>query len=91
MKKTILTIALAAILASCGSKSKPIDQANNFPDLTAGDTAGLADYQNWKQQKEHLQEINLEGVEISPQNNTQTNTAEKPATRIVYRAASKSN
>jgi hypothetical protein len=85
MKKGLLSIAIAAILASC-SNNKPAEQAVSTPTISSQDTIGLSDYKEWKEKQElqgPQQTFTSPGVtEIAPP------AEEKPAKPVViYRDA----
>lgn len=95
MKRTIFSIAIAAILVSCSS-NKPEDKntsqtvtseekASAVQIPTTEDTSGLAQFKEWKQKQEvfsNQQTFASEGV-----NSTQPATEAKPAPIVVYRDA----
>jgi outer membrane lipoprotein SlyB len=83
MKKTILSIAIAAVLAACNN-SKPVEQAPLATQATARDTAGYSQFQQWKEKQEL---IDAQGVNEQDQTNNQVATAEesKPAPKVIYR------
>jgi hypothetical protein len=92
MKKIILSMAIAAIFASC-SNNKPADQATTTPAVNSADTIGLSDYKEWKQKQE------LQGTQqtfTSPGVNDPGSVTEiappaeakpQPKTVIIYRDA----
>lgn len=84
MKKTILSIAIAAIFASC-SNNKPAEQVSATQSVNSSDTIGLSDFKEWKEKQEHLssqQTFTSEGV-----NDPAPVTETKPAPVIIYRDA----
>ncbi len=86
MKKAILYLAIVALFAACSSNKKQDETITALSQQT--DTAGLAEYQNWKQQKEQLQPVNMNGVSGVVQSNDVPQVAEAPAkstTKIIYR------
>ena len=91
MKKSILSIAIAVIFAACSSKENSQDQTTAQQQFAGSDTAGLAEYQNWKQQKEQLQPIDMQGVnevvpmEEAPQQMAPVAAAPRTSTRVIYR------
>ncbi len=61
MKKSLIAVAVAAVFAACNSNPKTGEQTN----IKGTDTAGLAQFQMWKQQqsvKEQLGVIETNGV-----------------------------
>lgn len=52
MKKTLSVIAIAAVMAACNSNPKQGIGTANVSTLKAADTAGLAEYQAWKTQRD---------------------------------------
>jgi hypothetical protein len=89
MKKTILSIAIAAVLASC-SNNKPAEQASVNQSAVNADTIGLSDYKEWKQKQElqTQQTYTSPGVnEIAPEVEEAPAVEAKPKTIIVYRDA----
>jgi hypothetical protein len=95
MKKTIFSIAITAILASCSS-NKPEEKNQSQTAIsddkgsvvqipTTEDTSGLAQFKEWKQKQEVLsnqQTFTSEGV-----NSTEPVVETKPAPIVVYRDA----
>jgi hypothetical protein len=88
MKKTLLIIAIVSTFAACSSKKNETDTAQQI----SADTAGLAEFQNWKVQKEQLQDIDINALPDVSQNNitpiTQAPALIQPAqprTRVIYR------
>jgi hypothetical protein len=84
MKKGLLTIAIAAIFASC-SNNKADDQAKATPTIATQDTIGLKDFKEWKEKQElqaSQQTYTSPGV-----NDVVEVPAEKPAPVVVYREA----
>ncbi len=51
MKKSLLSIAIVAIIASCNN-TKPMEQAASTPTISSQDTIGLSDYKEWKEKQE---------------------------------------
>lgn len=90
MKKTLLIIAIVSTFAACSSKKNEADTAATAAQPLA-DTAGLAEFQNWKQQKEQLTDINIQALpDVSKNNMAPVQEApavvrQVPRTRIVYR------
>lgn len=87
MKKTILSIAIAAIFASCGT-DKTTEQATAAQTITTADTAGYAQFKQWKERQD------LIGSEETQQSFTTEGITEsepvveaKPAPVIIYRDA----
>ncbi|MDB5192985.1 MAG: hypothetical protein JWQ96_2548 [Segetibacter sp.] len=81
MKKTILSIAIAAIFAACNSNPKTVGQlTNNSNEIATADTSGLAAFQK---SKEELATIEGQGVEEFSEN-TSTSASEVAPT-VVYR------
>src|SRR4051812_38628867 len=63
MKKTLLLIAIAGIIASCNQQSS--DHPDLTKNLSAGDSIQLSDYNEWKAQQEQpasQQTFTSEGV-----------------------------
>lgn len=61
MKKSLIAVAFASIFAACNSNPKTSEQTN----IKGADTAGLAQFQMWKQQQamqEQLDVIETNGV-----------------------------
>jgi len=91
MKKTILSIVIAATFAACSSNTKQAEESTAQQQFSSNDTAGLAEYQNWKQQKEQLQPIDMQGVGDIVESNTVPPVASaapvqaKTQTRVIYR------
>jgi len=85
MKKSLLSIAIAAILVSC-SNNKPAEQAATTPAISSQDTIGLSDYKEWKEKQElqgPQQTFTSPGVtEIAP---PAEETPAKPV--VIYRDA----
>ena len=52
MKKTLSVISIAAVMAACNSNPKEGIGSASVSTLKAADTAGLAEYQAWKTQKD---------------------------------------
>jgi hypothetical protein len=87
MKNTILFVMIAAFFAACNSQPQTL-QATNTPTVNTADTAGLHEYQMYKQQKELSQIIETEGINDG-MNSFASNTpapvyASAPRERIVY-------
>ncbi|HEX8461028.1 MAG TPA: YMGG-like glycine zipper-containing protein [Segetibacter sp.] len=90
MKKSIFTLAIVAVFAACNSTPKPGDVSttttNTLPDLTAGDTAGAGQFEQWKEQQKN---IAIEGVtentDAPQMAAAQQKVTAAPATRIIYR------
>lgn len=86
MKKTILTIAIAAVFASCSDK--PADQTTTTTTSTinATDTTGLSQFNKWKEEQEV---VNMKGVDVEQPVTEEVAATPKreaaPATRIIYR------
>lgn len=91
MKKMIFSLAVAAMFAACSSKSNQAESTTSFQaQTTNADTAGLAEYQSWKQQKEQLQPIDMNGVGSTNsglQSSAPVAASESPKThtRVIYR------
>ncbi|WP_218029116.1 YMGG-like glycine zipper-containing protein [Segetibacter aerophilus] len=88
MKKTILSIAIAAIFASCSDKA---GETTTTKTVSSTDTIGLSDYKEWKQKQEvaSQQTYTSPGVEEMPAEAEPTPAleVEKPKTVIIYRDA----
>jgi hypothetical protein len=89
MKKFILSIAIATILASCSNK--PSHETTTTKTVSTTDTIGLSDYKEWKQKQEVVsqQTYTSPGVEEMPATAQPAPAPEvvKPKTVIVYRDA----
>lgn len=90
MKKAILSIAIAAIFASC-SNNKPVEQASATPTISTADTIGLSDYKEWKEKQElqaTQQTFTSPGINETPQvTETAPDAEAKSKTVIIYRDA----
>jgi hypothetical protein len=88
MKKTILSIAIAAIFASCSDKAS---QETTTKTVSSTDTIGLSDYKEWKEKQEvaSQQTFTSPGVEEMPAEAEPAPApeVEKPKTIIIYRDA----
>ncbi len=90
MKKIIFTIAVVATFVACNSKKDESTGTTSTQNILTSDTAGLAEYQAWRQQKDQMQPIDMNGVGgvISTQPNTTIAVAAetpKTVTKIIYR------
>lgn len=84
MKKSILSIAIVALLASC-SNEKSTDETRITSTVENVDTIGLSDYKEWKQ-KQELQ--STQQTYTSPGVNDVVEVpTEKPAPVVIYREA----
>ena len=79
MKKILLSLSIAAIFAACSNPQT----AEMQPAKPALDTAGLASYNNWKEQQAAF---SMEGVNQTPVQAEEI-VEEKPTPVIVYREA----
>ena len=86
MKKIFATVAFAAIFAACNSNTKTPEQTTAAPQT---DTAGLAQFKEWKQQQEFLEQSRLLNGVDDPNNANNLQPAEPAAgvvrEKIVYR------
>ncbi|MBD0365618.1 MAG: hypothetical protein ICV53_05875, partial [Flavisolibacter sp.] len=86
MKKLITALSLATLLVACGSKQDKVAadnaklQAYKDSLRLATDTAGLAQYQQWKAQHELS-----DPSEYNQNNNNLNNAATAPETRTVVK------
>ena len=90
MKKILFTFAVAATLVACSNKKEESTGTISTQNMLTSDTAGLAEYQAWRQQKDQMQPIDMNGVGgvVSAQPNTSIPIAAetpKPVTKIIYR------
>ena len=91
MKTTILSIAIAAIFASC-SNNKPAEQITTTPVINSADTIGLSDYKEWKEKQElqNQQTYTSPGVhETGPATEPVPQAVAEPKTKtvVIYRDA----
>ena len=89
MKKSILALAIAAVFAACNSTPKPEDitaaNTNTTIDRSALDTAGAAQFDQWKEEQKMVTMNGLtDDAEVSQPAPRQT-VAAAPATKIIYR------
>jgi hypothetical protein len=89
MKTSIFTLGIALFFAACNNTPNPEDSSKNnavAPDISAGDTAGAGQFQQWKEQQNT---VTLEGVtdntEVEQPAAAQQQTVAAPAPRIIYR------
>jgi hypothetical protein len=86
MKRIVPVVAIAAMLTACNSSPKPEVQGAQTTTTVASDTAGLAQFQQWKAQNE-LATMNQYGQ--TTQSTPQTKVVYVPQkTRTVYRNTS---
>ncbi len=90
MKKIIFTVVIAATFVACSSKKEESTGTATTQNILASDTAGLAEYQAWRQQKDQMQPIDMNGVGgvVGAQPNTSIPVVAetpKPVTKIIYR------
>ena len=90
MKKVIFTIVVAATFLACSSKNQDSNETAVTQNISSADTAGLAEYQAWRQQKDQIQPIDMNGVGgvVIAQPTTSTDLAAetpKAVTKIIYR------
>jgi hypothetical protein len=81
MKKVILSIAIAAVFASCAN-DKSAEQATVSTTTVTPDTSGFAQFKAWKESQEMVSDFTTEGV-----NDPQAVAEAKPAPVIIYRNA----
>lgn len=89
MKRTILSIAIAAMLAACGQQ-KSADVQGTAAAQNASDTSGLAQYKQWKQQQQELVDAPLitENTQSFNTSSVQDEVQQaEPKQVIIYRTA----
>lgn len=84
MKKSILSIGIVAVLASCGNNKSATDTVTTASSNN-NDTIGLSDYKEWKQ-KQELQSTQQTYTSAGV-NDVIEIPAEKPAPVVIYREA----
>jgi len=84
MKRIVPVVAIAAMFTACNSKPQQAEVQNAQTTVNA-DTAGLAQYQQWKAQNE-LANLNQYG-QTATTPSTQTKVVYVPKTRTVYKTA----
>jgi hypothetical protein len=86
MKRIVPVVAIAAMFTACNSKPQQPEVQNAQTTVNA-DTAGLAQYQQWKAQNE-LANLNQYGqTTTAPTTQTKTVYVPQTRTRTVYRTA----
>ena len=83
MKKTILSLAIAAVFAACNSNPKVGDQttATTTSQVTTADTLGTAEFNQWK---ENQAMIESQGIEEIKQDES-ASTVKEVAPTVMYR------
>ncbi|MFL5810705.1 MAG: hypothetical protein ACJ749_14375 [Flavisolibacter sp.] len=88
MKRIVPVVAIAAMLTACNSSPKPEVQGSQTTTTVGSDTAGLAQFQQWKAQNE-LATTNQYGQTTTQSAAPQTKVVYVPQkTRTVYRNTS---
>jgi hypothetical protein len=81
MKKTILSIAIVGIFAACNSNPKISDQTTSSTQIATADTAGTAEFNQWK---ENQAMIESQGVEELTED-AKAETVKEVAPTVIYR------